>query len=349
MRGEALPVSGWTRGPGRGMVPFPRFLMDYAAKARHVVDLEIAELQRLRDRIDGTFSEAIGLLVETLAAGRKIIVCGVGKSGTIGRKIAATLNSTGAASVVLNAQDALHGDLGMVSAGDCVLVLSHSGETEEVLNLLPHLRTQGARLLAVTGGADSTLAQHCDLVLDASIEREACPHNLAPTSSSTVQLVLGDALAMVLLEARGFEAEHFARLHPGGSLGRALLTRVRDIMRKDQQVATVRLQATVQTTLTAMTQARSGACLVVGDDGRLAGIFTQGDFVRAFQKGGQIGHKPVREFMTRRPIAISQDKLAVEVLSLLREHAVDDLPVVDAAGRPVGMVDTQDLSRLRLI
>jgi arabinose-5-phosphate isomerase len=251
--------------------------------------------------------------------------------------------------VVLNAQDALHGDLGMVVAGDCVMVLSHSGETEEVLNLLPHLKTQGARLLALTGGANSSLAQHCDLVLDASIEREACPLNLAPTSSSTVQLVLGDALAMVLLEARGFEAENFARLHPGGSLGRALLTRVGDIMRKDQRVAVVRLQATVQMGLTAMTQARSGACLVVGDDGLLAGIFTQGDFVRAFQKGGQIGNKPVRDFMTRRPIAISEDRLAVEVLTLLRDHHVDDLPVVDAEGRPTGMVDTQDLSRLRLI
>ncbi len=323
--------------------------MDYAAKARHVVDLEIAELRRLRDRIDGAFSSAIELLAATLAADRKIIVCGVGKSGTIGRKIAATLNSTGAASVVLNAQDALHGDLGMVSAGDCALILSHSGETEEVLNLLPHLKSQGARLVALTGGADSTLAQHCDIVLDASIEREACPLNLAPTSSSTVQLVLGDAIAMVLLEARGFEAEHFARLHPGGALGRALLTHVRDIMRKETQVAVVRLQATVQMALTAMTQARSGACLVVSDDGPLAGIFTQGDFVRAFQKGGQIGHKPVRDFMTRQPIAIHQDKLAVEVLALLRENRVDDLPVVDAEGRPVGMVDTQDLSRLRLI
>jgi len=323
--------------------------MDFAAKARHVVDLEIAELQRLRDRIDGAFSDAIGLLVRTLASGRKIIVCGVGKSGNIGRKIAATFNSTGAASVVLNAQDALHGDLGMVIAGDCVIVLSHSGETEEVVNLLPHLKSQGAALIALTGGANSTLAQHCDLVLDASIAREACPLNLAPTSSSTVQLVLGDALAMVLLEARGFEAAQFARLHPGGSLGRSLLTRVRDIMRKDSQVATVRLQAAVQMALTAMTQARSGACLVVGDDGSLAGIFTQGDFVRAYQKGGQIGHKPVRDFMSRHPIAIQQDRLAVEVLTLLRDHAVDDLPVVDAEGRPVGMVDTQDLSRLRLI
>ena len=323
--------------------------MDYVGKARQVVELEMAELERLRDRIDGSFSRTVEMLLTTLKTGRKIIVCGVGKSGNIGRKIASTLNSTGAPSVVLNAQDALHGDLGVVNRGDAVIVLSHSGETEEVLSLLPHLKRRGARLIAVTGGARSTLAQHCDLVLDAGIEREACPLNLAPTSSSTVQLVLGDALAMVLLEARGFEARDFAQLHPGGSLGRALFTRVRDIMRRDSQVAIVRPLVTVQIALTAMTSARSGACLIVSDDGALAGIFTQGDFVRAFQKGGQIAHRMVREFMTKNPVAICQDRLAVEVLNLLNEHHIDDLPVVDEENRPVGMVDTQDLSRLRLI
>ncbi len=323
--------------------------MDYAAAARQVIDLEIAELARLRDRIDGAFSQAVRVLVDTLAQDRKIIVCGVGKSGSIGRKIAATFNSTGAPSVVLDAQDALHGDLGLVSMGDVALVLSHSGETDEVLALLPHLKSLGVTLIALTGDGASTLARHCDLVLDASIEREACPLNLAPTSSSTVQLVLGDALAMVVLEARGFRQEDFARLHPGGALGRALLTRIRDIMRRDAQVAVVPLQATVQMALTALTQARSGACLVIGDEGALAGIFTQGDFVRAFQKGGQIGHRSVRDFMTRRPVAVHQDKLAVEVLNVLREHRVDDLPVVDNEGRPVGMIDTQDLSRLRLL
>lgn len=323
--------------------------MDYAAAARHVIDLEISELARLRDRIDGTFSQAVERLVQTLANGRKLIVCGVGKSGSIGRKIAATFNSTGAPSVVLDAQDALHGDLGLVTEGDVALMLSHSGETDEVIALLPHLKSLGATLIAITGGAASTLAQHCDLVLDAGIAREACPLNLAPTSSSTVQLVLGDALAMVVLEARGFRAEDFARLHPGGTLGRALLTHIRDIMRRDNQVARVPLQATVQMALTALTQARSGACLVVNEDKVLAGIFTQGDFVRAFQKGGQIGNRPVKDFMTRHPIAVHQDKLAVEVLNLLREHHVDDLPVVDDEGRPVGMIDTQDLSRLRLL
>ncbi|MGI8604965.1 MAG: KpsF/GutQ family sugar-phosphate isomerase [Verrucomicrobiales bacterium] len=323
--------------------------MDYPAKARQVIELEIAELQRLRDRVGVDLTEAVRLLLSVLEAGRKIIVCGVGKSGNIGSKIAATFNSTGAASVVLNAQDALHGDLGMVNEGDVVMVLSHSGETWEVLNLLPHLKSSGVKMIAMTGGSESTLARHSDVVLDTSIEREACPLNLAPTSSSTVQLVLGDALAMVLLEARGFCAEDFARLHPGGRLGRALLTKVSDIMRRDAQTAIVRPLATVQQVLTAMTFARSGAAIVANDDGTLAGIFTQGDFVRAFQKGGQIGHRTVREFMTRQPVSINQDKLAVEVLNILKDHAVDDLVVVDQANRPVGIVDTQDLSRLKLV
>ncbi len=339
--------SRWT-APGAGAT-VPARDMDYAAKARQVVELEISELQRLRDRIGRAFAAAVELLLQALARGGKIVVCGVGKSGNIGRKIAATLNSTGAASVVLNAQDALHGDLGVVTPLDVVLVLSHSGETEEVLNVLPHLKSLGVGMVGITGGVKSTLAQHCDIFLDASIEREACPLNLAPTSSSTVQLVLGDCLAMVLLEARGFRSDDFARLHPGGSLGRALLTKVRDIMRRDSQVATVRQLATVQQALTAMTTSRCGACVVTADDGTLAGIFTQGDFVRAFQKGGQIAHRMVREFMTRNPVSVGQDRLAVEVLNILQEHRVDDLVVVDAENRPVGMVDTQDLSRLKLI
>jgi len=323
--------------------------MDYITKAQQVIQLEIAELQRLHDRLGGEFVRAVELLRDALAAGRKIIVCGVGKSGSIGKKIVATLNSTGASSVTLNAQDALHGDIGLVNEGDIVILLSHSGETDEVLNLLPHLKTRRAQLLAITGGPKSTLATHCEIVLDASIEREACPLNLAPTSSSTVQLVLGDALAMVLLEARGFLQEDFARLHPSGSLGRALLTRVRDIMRRDAQVATVRPLATVQMALTAMTSARSGACLVANDDKTLAGILTQGDFVRAFQKSGHIGHRAVREFMTKNPISVGQDRLAVEVLNILTTHRVDDLVVVNEDNHPVGLVDTQDLSRLRLI
>jgi arabinose-5-phosphate isomerase len=324
-------------------------MMDYTAKAHQVIDLEIAELQRLRERIDTTFAEAIELLLEALETGHKIIVCGVGKSGNIGRKLAATFNSTGATSVVLNAQDALHGDLGLVNDGDVVIVLSHSGETGEVINLLPHLKSSGVKMIAITGDIDSTLARHSEISLDAGIEREACPLNLAPTSSSTVQLVLGDAMAMVLLEARGFRSEDFARLHPGGELGRALLTKVTDIMRRDARIGIVRLVATVQQALSAMTTARAGAAIVVNDDGTLAGIFTQGDFVRAFQKGGQIGNRLVRDLMTKEPVTISHDKLAVEVLNILKDHPVDDLVVVDENIRPIGMVDTQDLGRLKLM
>ena len=323
--------------------------MDYTTKARQVIDLEISELQRLRDRIGVGFQDAVELMFEVLSTGRKLIVCGVGKSGTMARKVSATLNSTGATSVVLNAQDALHGDIGVVNEGDAVIVISHSGETGELLDLLPHLKSCGVWIIGMTGAVQSTLARHSDIVLDTSIEREACPLNLAPTSSSTVQLVLGDALAMVLLEARGFRSDDFARLHPGGALGRALLTRVCDIMRRDSQVAIVRPLVTVQQTLTAMTNARCGAAVIANDDGTLAGIFTQGDFVRAFQSAGQIGHRPVRDFMTKAPVSIGHDKLAVEVLNVLKDHPVDDLIVVDERNRAVGMIDTQDLSRLKLI
>ncbi len=323
--------------------------MDFVEKGRLVVQLEIDELQRLRDRLDNSFASAVGLLRAALDSGKKVVVCGVGKSGNVGRKICATLNSTGATSVVLNSQDALHGDLGVVSEGDAVLALSYSGETEEMINLLPHLKGLGVKIIAITGDSSSTLAAHCDLVLDANVSREACPLNLAPTSSSTVQLVLGDALAMVLLEARGFQQGDFARLHPGGSLGRSLLTRVADIMRTGTSVATVAPESTVAAALAAMTSARTGAAIVTAPDGTLAGVFTQGDFVRAFQKGADIAGRPVSTFMTANPVAISEDKLAVEVLNILQTHRIDDLVVIDSARRPVGLVDTQDLTRLRLL
>ncbi|HEX2749886.1 MAG TPA: SIS domain-containing protein, partial [Verrucomicrobiales bacterium] len=206
--------------------------MDHIALARTVIDLEIAEIRRLRDRVDQSFTRAVEAMRTAADAGRKIIICGVGKSGNVAFKIAATLTSTGAPAVVLNTQDALHGDLGLVNDGDVIIAMSASGETDEMLNLLPHLKRLQTTLIAMTGGANSLLARNADIVLDVNVEREACPLNLAPTSSSTVMLVMGDALAMVLLEARGFKAEDFALLHPGGSLGRALLTKVSDIMRR---------------------------------------------------------------------------------------------------------------------
>jgi len=324
-------------------------MTDHREKARRVIQLEIEELQKLHDRVDDAFGRAVELMRACLEARGKIIVCGVGKSGSIGRKLAATLNSTGATSVALDVGDALHGDLGVIDAGDLAIMLSASGETAELLALLPHLKRFGLPVIAVTGGLNSSLARNAEVILDTRVEREACPLNLAPTSSTTVMLVLCDALAMVLLEARGVQQEDFARLHPGGSLGRALLTRVSDVMRSGAQLALVHPETTVRAALQAMTAARSGAAVVIEADGALAGVFTHGDFVRAFQHDPAIADQVVEQFMTRKPISIQADKLAAEVLSTLEKCRVDDLVVVDAAGRPVGMVDTQDLTRLRLL
>ena len=218
-----------------------------------------------------------------------------------------------------------------------------------MLNLLPHLKRFSIPVVAITGGLQSTLAKNADVVLDVHVTQEACPLNLAPTSSTTTMLVLCDALAMALLEARGFQAEDFAKLHPGGTLGRALLTRVSDVMRQGDQLATITPETTVREGLQAMTKARSGAAVVTNADGTLAGVFTHGDFVRAFQKDNAIAEKPVREFMTPRPVSIQAGKLAAEVLATLQNSRVDDVVVVDEAGKPVGMVDTQDLTRLRLV
>lgn len=323
--------------------------MNYPEKARRVIDIEIQELQRLREGISAPFTRAIELSLECVRGKRKFIICGVGKSGNIAQKLTATLNSTGATAVSLNVGDALHGDLGVVDEGDLVVMLSYSGETREMIDLLPHLKRQGLSLLAITGGAESTLAQQADVVLDVAVTQEACPLNLAPTSSTTNMLVMCDALAMVLLEARGFQADDFARLHPGGSLGRALLTRVSDVMRSGASVAVVTPETSVREALERMTRARSGAAIVEDENGGLAGVFTHGDFVRAFQKDAAIAEKPVLTYMTPSPVTIRADKLAAEVLSTLEHTRVDDIVVVSESGKPVGMVDTQDLTRFKLV
>lgn len=323
--------------------------MDFLANARQVIEIETSALQRMASRLDGSFTRAVQLLHETLDRRGKIVVAGIGKSGNIGHKIAATLNSTGATAVVLNSQNALHGDLGIMSDGDAVLLLSYSGETGELLDVLPHIKRFDVQLIALTGNPKSTLAEHSDVVLDTSVDREACPLKLAPTSSSTAMLVMGDALAMVLLESRGFTEEQFARFHPGGALGRALLTRVSDIMRKGEQLASVPNDATVRDALVAMSSARAGACVVVEPDGKLAGIFTHGDFARCYQRDPLVGDKPVTDFMTRSPISLDADSLAVEALQTIGSHRVDDVVVLDGEGRAVGLVDTQDLARLKIV
>lgn len=323
--------------------------MDILGRARRVLSVEISELERLAGRLDEHFTHAVKLLREAIERRGKIVVLGVGKSGHIGEKIAATLTSTGAPAVVLDSLNALHGDLGVISDGDVILTLSYSGETEELLRVLPALARFSVKKVSLTGNPSSTLAKASDVVLDVSVSQEACPHNLAPTSSTTVMLALGDALAMVLLEERGFTRDDFARFHPGGNLGRSLLLRVRDIMRGDEESAVVKTTDPVIEVLKVLTEKRAGAALVVDDKGLLAGIFTHGDFARRFPTDPTIGTRAVSEVMTANPVTIDADKLAAEVLVVLEQHRIDDLVVTDAGGKPLGVVDSQDLSRLKLL
>lgn len=317
--------------------------------ARRVLGIEIAELQRLEERLDESFIQAIDLILGVLEKRGKIVVLGVGKSGHIGEKIASTFTSTGALAVVLHSVNSLHGDLGIIADGDVILALSASGETEELVNLLPALRRFDAPIVAMTGNRASTLAQHSAVHLDVSIGKEACPLNLAPTSSSIVMLALGDALAMVLLEARGFTQEDFAKFHPGGQLGRRLLLKVTDIMRSGEKIAVVSPEMTIRETLHAMSAARGGAAVIVDRDGKLGGVFTHGDFARVYENQPSVGDHLVSEHMTRCPVTISARKLAVDVLEVLEKHRIDDLIVVDDGNRPVGLVESQDLARFKLL
>ncbi|MEM9080736.1 MAG: KpsF/GutQ family sugar-phosphate isomerase [Verrucomicrobiota bacterium] len=323
---------------------------DHLSKARTVIQIEREALSALENRLGPEFEAATESLLTALKNDRKIVLVGIGKSGNIAHKIAATLTSTGSPAVVLHSQNALHGDLGLLSEGDAVLALSYSGETSELINLLPFLKRRASTLIALTGKPHSTLAQHADHTLDTSVPREACPLQLAPTSSSTTMLVLGDALAMVLLEAQDFTAENFADYHPGGTLGRALLTAVRDIMRTGDRLALVPPDTTVFDSLTAMSKAKSGAALIQNPDQTLAGIFTHGDFARSFQADPSIGTQPIANFMTPSPITIPPDALAAEAVKLIAERNIDDLIVLDPSNRiPLGLIDSQDLARLGLV
>src|SRR3954463_2157317 len=323
--------------------------MDYLEKAGRVLDLEIFELQRLRKRLDENFSRAVDAIKEAVEARGKVVVVGVGKSGHIGNKIAATLTSTGSPAVVLDSLNALHGDLGMIADGDVILALSSSGETDEMVRILPAIARFQVRIIAMCGDPASTLAQQADIVLDANVEQEACPLNLAPTSSTTVMLALGDALAMVLLEARGFAKEDFARFHPAGMVGRSLLMRVHQIMRPREAMAVVATDTVIREVLKAMTSVRAGAAVVIDPNQQLVGIFTHGDFVRHFQSDPRVGERVVADLMTLSPVTVHKDKLAVEVLNLLERHRIDDLVVVDDKQAPVGIVDSQDLTKLKLL
>lgn len=318
-------------------------------RAREVFRLEIAALRAVERLLDDAFTQAVDLAVATLDARQKIVVVGIGKSGIIGRKIAATLSSTGSTAVVLDAVDALHGDLGIVNDGDLILALSYSGESEELLNLIPALRRFSVRILALTGVPKSTLAKHADVVLNVAVPREACPFNLAPTSSTTATLVLGDALAMAILDARGFKQRDFAQRHPSGAIGRALLLRIADIMRQGHRNPIAPDSLPVKDALLAMTRAKAGSVSVVNRHGKLVGVFTDGDLRRRMSADDDILSRTLRDVMTPDPICIRDDALAVDAVRIFNERNIDDLIVVNARREPVGLVDSQDLPRLKLM
>jgi arabinose-5-phosphate isomerase len=323
--------------------------MSSLSNAQKVFDIEIAALKAVRAQLDGAFSQTVELLVETLKRRGKIVVVGIGKSGLVGQKISATLTSTGSTSVVLNSVDALHGDLGIVSDGDVILALSYSGESEELLNLVPALKRFLVKIIAMTGAPKSALARYSDQVLKVRVPQEACPFNLAPTASTTAMLAMGDALAMAVLQARGFKQQDFAKYHPSGAIGRAMLSKVKDIMRAGERNAVAKEGLTVKEALLVMTRAKSGSLSVTNARGKLVGVFTDGDFRRHMALDGDLLSRPLKQVMTSRPICVQENALAVEALKIFNERNIDDLIVVNAKGEPVGLVDSQDLPKLKLM
>ena len=321
----------------------PAFLLQLA---RDTLDIEAAALQGLKARLDERFVRAVQMV---LGMSGRLVVTGMGKSGHIGRKIAATMASTGTPALFVHPAEASHGDLGMIQPVDVVLAISNSGESDELVSILPLLKRQGVPLIAMTGGLQSSLAQHADVVLDSSVEREACPLNLAPTASTTAQLALGDALAVALLDARGFRAEDFARSHPGGALGRRLLTLVSDVMRSGEQVPRVSPQAGFGELMREMSLKGLGASAVVDAAGRPLGIFTDGDLRRLIEKGQDLRGLSAGEVMHAQPRTIRADVLAVEAAEMMEQHRITSILVVDAQGVLCGAVNTNDLMRAKVI
>lgn len=316
------------------------------AMARRVLRIEGEALKALEERVDDAFFNAVELI---LGSAGRVIVCGIGKSGHIARKIASTLASTGTPAYFVHAAEAVHGDLGMITRQDVVIAISNSGESEELLTIVPLVKRQGAHLIALTGNAQSSLARESDVHLDARVAEEACPLNLAPTASTTAALALGDALAVALLDARGFGPDDFARSHPGGMLGRKLLTHVSDVMRPADQVPVVTASTLVPEALRAISQGGLGMTAVKGRDGAVVGIFTDGDLRRALAKLGDLRAIVVETVMTRSPRKIAPSRLAVEAVEMMEEFRINQLLVIDEDGSLVGALNMHDLFRAKVI
>ena len=314
--------------------------------ARQTLEIEAAALHQIKDRLDESFVNAVNMV---LGVQGRVVVTGMGKSGHIGRKIAATLASTGTPAMFVHPAEASHGDLGMIQAIDVVLAISNSGESDELVAILPLLKRQGVPLIALTGGMQSFLAKHADVVLDCSVDKEACPLNLAPTASTTAQLAMGDALAVALLDARGFKPEDFARSHPGGALGRKLLTLVADVMRQGDAVPQVRPDAVFTSLMREMSSKGLGATSVTDEDGQVLGVFTDGDLRRLVERGADLRTLKARDVMKSQPRTIRLDALAVQAAEAMEQFRITSILVVDEAGRLCGALNTNDLMRAKVI
>lgn len=314
--------------------------------ARETLDIEAAAVLGLRQHLGRSFAQAVEMM---LRVSGRVVVMGMGKSGHIGRKIAATLASTGTPAMFVHPAEASHGDLGMIKPVDLVLAISNSGESEELTAILPVLKRMGTPLIAMTGKAESTLARHADVFLDCGVEKEACPLNLAPTASTTAQLALGDALAVALLDARGFKAEDFARSHPGGALGRKLLTHVSDVMRSGDAVPQVAPNASFSELMREMSVKGLGATAIVDDQGKVLGIFTDGDLRRLVEKGIDLRATTAQQVMHPKPSTIARDALAVEAAELMEHRCITSVLVLDEAGQLCGALNSNDLMRAKVI
>lgn len=314
--------------------------------ARETFDIEAAAILGLQSRLDDTFARAVRMMLDVRG---RVVVMGMGKSGHIGRKITATLSSTGTPAMFVHPAEASHGDLGMIKVVDLVLAISNSGESDELTAILPVLKRLGVPLIAITGGASSTLARHAQVILDSSVAREACPLNLAPTASTTAQLALGDALAVALLDAHGFKADDFARSHPGGALGRKLLTHVSDVMRSGAAVPRVDPDCSFSMLMREMSAKGLGASAIVDPQGRVIGIFTDGDLRRLIEKGVDLRDARARDVMHPNPRTIRSDALAVEAAELMEFNRITSVLVVDAEGLLCGALNTNDLMRAKVI
>ncbi len=321
-------------------------------RATEVFDVEIEGLKRTRDSLGESFTDTVKMILATSAAGGIVVVSGVGKNLHIAEKMSAIFASTGIRSIVLNPVQAMHGDLGMVAAKDILIALSFSGESDELLKLIPAIRRHGLKVVSMTGKADSSLARMSDIHLEIPCGREACPFGMAPTNSTTATMAMGDALAMVLIDAQKFAIEEYAMNHPAGAIGRALVMKVTDIMRTGDRLACVAPSASVMDTLMAMTRAKSGSAVVIDDGGKLLGIFTDGDFRRRMSEGcdaAKLLAGEVFAVMTPSPMFVRDDVYAAELLKVFEKRRIDDLPVCDPSGHVVGMVDIQDLPKMKVL